>query len=203
VAVAFDAVGPSATGTNSGTSPLTWTHTLVSGASTVVLAFVTADSANDSSMSIACTCGGVSMSPVATVHSNSGTVGFGTLFQLTAVTSGAKTITATVTGGSGLDAMSGGSISFTGVNQSTPLGTPVTNTSSGASTPATAALASNTNGNRVRGRRVPVLLRDRPVHIPVHLPVAGRDERGGRLLRRRDIPRHRVERHDGVGDLRR
>jgi hypothetical protein len=151
VAVAFDAVGPSATGTNSGTSPLTWTHTLVSGASTVVLAFVTADSANDSSMSIACTCGGVSMSPVATVHSNSGTVGFGTLFQLTAVTSGAKTITATVTGGSGLDAMSGGSISFTGVNQSTPLGTPVTNTSSGASTPATAALASNTNGNLIAG----------------------------------------------------
>jgi hypothetical protein len=185
VAVAFDAVGPSATGTNSGTSPLTWTHTLVSGASTVVLAFVTADSANDSSMSIACTCGGVSMSPVATVHSNSGTVGFGTLFQLTAVTSGAKTITATVTGGSGLDAMSGGSISFTGVDRGAGV------------------QHEREPDRRVRGRRVPVLLRDRPVHIPVHLPVAGRDERGGRLLRRRDIPRHRVERHDGVGDLRR
>ncbi len=151
MAVAFDAVGPNSTGAQSGTSPLTWTHTLVSGSSTVVLAFVSADSANDAGMSIACTCGGVSMTPVATVHSNNGTVGFGTLFSLTAVTSGAKTMVATVSGGSGLDDVSGGSLSFTGVNQSTPLGTPVTGTSAGTSTPATKALASNTNGNLIAG----------------------------------------------------
>ena len=149
MALAYDATGTAATGT---TGSLTWTHTLVSGTNSAVLAAAALDASPDTGITLTATCGGVTMTPLGTVHANGGTVGFAAIFGLAGVTSGAKTIVVTRSTGTGSN-FNGGSMSFTGASQATPFGTPATATGSGTTTYTTATGPSlaNTSGNLIAG----------------------------------------------------
>jgi hypothetical protein len=125
--VAVDAVGPSPAGggaTGGGVSGLSWTHT-VSGTSTLLTVAVAVSAASDAGMTLAVTYNGVAMTSASKVHTNNSTTGFIQLFYLVSPASGANTVAVTLTGGTA--DMVGGSVSFTGVNQ----GTPVQNTATG------------------------------------------------------------------------
>lgn len=152
MAVAFDAVGPSSAGTGNGAaSTLSWTHTIGAGVTNgYVLAGVAVTDANDALPSpTTVTCGGTAMTSLGKVHSNNSNVGYIQVFGLaTGASTGAKTIAVTVAG-SVPNGIEGGSISFSGVNQTTPVGTPAT--AFGAGTPLTAATAGSTSGNLVAG----------------------------------------------------
>lgn len=129
MAVVFDAVGPSATGTSvSGAPPsgLTWSHTctgtnrlLVVG---VAYAAGGAYGGNDSTASMSATYNGVSMTSAGIRHSNDATVGFAQLFYLVAPATGSNTVSVSISGwGGNTVEVLGGSVSFTGVSQSTPI----------------------------------------------------------------------------------
>lgn len=155
MAPTYDSVGPSTgIGAQSTTSPASWTHTLVATTNSVVLAWGCLDAGTDTGYTLSATCGGTPMNAVAsgTIHSNGGTAGFGTLWQLTGVGSGAKTIVVTAGGtGTGLDAVTGGSIGFIGADQTSPVGAVTSHVSSGPSANPSGASGANTNGNILAG----------------------------------------------------
>jgi hypothetical protein len=119
-AVAFDAVGPSVAGISvvSGSS-LSWNHTVTSVGSNLLLTVGVAVGANPDSRIVSVTYNGVSMNSVGKVHSNNRTSGFVELFYLKAPGTGTHTVQVTLTGGNA--AIEGGSVSFTGVDQTTPV----------------------------------------------------------------------------------
>ena len=146
MAVAFDAVGPSASGATSATSPLTFTH--VCGASaTHLLVGVTWDGATDTGASLSATYNSVSMTALTSaLHTGGGTAGFLATFYLAAPATGSHSVVVTAAGGSGLAGLNGGSISFTG---STVLGTPQTAVSSGVQANPSLGFTGSQTGNQV------------------------------------------------------
>jgi hypothetical protein len=146
MAVAFDAVGPSSAG-QSGTltASITWSHTCAGANRYAVVCASFGTSGSDAGITLSATFGGTSMASLGVVHSNNGTSGFVQLFGLVNPATGANTVV--VTASSGTNDIVGGSISFTGVHQTTPVGTAVTNF--GAATPATVAVTGTTAGNMV------------------------------------------------------
>jgi len=118
MAVAFDAVGPSASGT-AGPNPLTWTHT-ASGTNRAVIVGVSYTDGSYANNEVA-TYGGVSMTRLAGVNSNNDFHGYAVLFVLVNPPTGSQTVSV-----SSVNNVIGGSISFTGVDQSTPFDTPNT-----------------------------------------------------------------------------
>lgn len=141
MALAFDAVGPSAAGSASTTSPWTWNHT-VTGTSTLLLAgFTNANGSTPSSV----TYGAQAMTLVTKISSGT-TTNQVWLYKLVGATAGTAAVTVTVaTPGQ----LTGGSVSFTGADQAAGIGTPFTNTGTSAS--ATVAVTSNTSGNLIFG----------------------------------------------------
>lgn len=139
MAVAFDAVG-SATGFQSGSTPLTFTHTAGAGGGTVlVLATV------DGNTTVTATYGGTSMTLLGSKASDNVTSnGIVWLFGITGQTSGAHTVSIATT--TGFTSIIGNSISFTGASA---FGTAVTNFGSSAS--ATVTVTGTTSGNMVFG----------------------------------------------------
>ena len=124
--VAFDFVGPSSAGTScTACASLSWSHT-VSGSNTLLTASVGVGTSGSDSRTVAVTYNGIAMTSAGKVHANNGTTGFVELFYLKAPSSGANTVQVTITGGN-VDAMSGGSVSFTGVDQTTPVRNITTN----------------------------------------------------------------------------
>ena len=115
MAVTFDAVGPGSSGTQSGTSPLTWAH--VCGASaTLIIVDVSVDAASDdSAVSVAVTYGGQSLTSLQRWESGGAAqkVGFAQKFYLFSPPTGSNTVSVTVTG-SGFDGITGGSKSYNG-----------------------------------------------------------------------------------------
>lgn len=117
MAVAFDAVGPSAAGAgNTGSTTLSWTHT-PSGTPTAVLAGVSVGTnGSDAALVATATYGGTSMPSLSKVHAGTGgtgTSGFIQLFGLAGPASGAKTVAVSVSGGTP-GSLAGGSLSYTG-----------------------------------------------------------------------------------------
>lgn len=148
MAVAFDAVGPDATGADVNSSAtLSWNHTC-SGSNRLLVVSVSMGNSPDTSITTSVTYNGVSMTSLtAPVHGNSGTAGYVQLFYLVAPATGTNTVAVTVS--TSVDAITGGSVSFTGVNQSTPLNGTTTNTGTGTS--ASVSVTTNTNDMIVDG----------------------------------------------------
>lgn len=118
--VAFDA---SAGARNGGSSPLSWTQTVGSGANRALLADITIGSSNDIGCAPVVKDNGVTMTEITAVHDNNQRAGGMAVFGLANPPSGTNTITASVTGcSSAPSALTGGSESFTGVSQSAPFG---------------------------------------------------------------------------------
>lgn len=125
MAVAFDAVGPSSSGTGSATSPLTWSHTC--GASATEILVGATIFTGGSNLITAVTYGGQALSLVGFIPGNNGTAGGIALYHRSNPLTGLNTVSVTFTGGANTNA---GSMSFTG---SSALGTPVTNFSNATS----------------------------------------------------------------------
>lgn len=127
--VAFDAVGPSASGAIGAASPLTWTHTAAAGAA--VLVGVTLDNAS-SSWTCAATYGGTPMTLLKAQAADNGSSGFGYLFGIANVPGGASTVSVSFTGGT-TDVITAGSMSFTGAGTTVAaaFGTPVASAGTG------------------------------------------------------------------------
>ena len=143
MAVAFDAVGPSSSGTASVTSPLTWTHACGAGA-TVLLVGVTCDAATDTGMVLSATYNAVAMTSLGLRHSNDQTAGYLQVFSLDSPPSGSHSVSVTEAGGSGLGGLDGGSISFTGSATVS-----VAQTAAGSGTTASLAFSPSSPGNMV------------------------------------------------------
>ena len=145
--VAFDAVGPSSSGTSalSPATTLSWTHTAVAG-NVALAVWVGMGSGADSGRSFGVTCDGSTMSSLGIAHSNASTTGFGQFFGLPNLSSGAHSIVATVTGGAPTS-IEGGSVSYTGADLTSPFGTAQTHT--GASGNPTITFTGSTTGNMV------------------------------------------------------
>lgn len=153
MAVAFDAVGPSAAGASSTASTtLSWTHTNV-GSGVALFVAIAVGQSPDGGFSVTAKldpAGANTTIPSlgAIVHSNASTSGFVALFGLPNVSTGAHTITATVAGGTP-NCISGGSISYTGADTTTAFS--AQQSATGAATPATLTFTGSTSGNMVSG----------------------------------------------------
>jgi hypothetical protein len=145
VAVAFDAVGPSATGQQSaGSTNLSWTHSCVA-ANTVLIVAATCDVGADGGFSLSATVDGSAMTSISgPVHTNNSTVGFLNAWWANVAASGNHSVVVTAAGGTPTD-MDGGSISLSGASG---IGTPATPTT-GNSTAPSITVGSTTSGNMV------------------------------------------------------
>ena len=148
MAVAFDAVGPSASGTNSTTSPLTWSHTCGASA-TVLLVGVSVDPVlTDTLITVAVTYNGVTMTSLERWESGGAAedVGFEQVFYLESPPTGtAHTVSVAVTGAT-FDLITGGSVSFSG---STALSAATTSDSGGAGTGTGSIAVPTTSANNM------------------------------------------------------
>ena len=117
--VAFDAVGPGASGTSINGSSLSWDHTVTTTGSNLLLAVGVAVGVSPDTRTVAVTYNGVPMISAAKVHSNNQTQGFVELFYLTAPAPGTHPVQVTLAGGTAF--IQAGSVSFTGVSQTTPV----------------------------------------------------------------------------------
>ena len=119
--VTVDAVGPGATGAAvSGGSALSWTHTIsATGSNRLLTVAVAVGKDPDAGLSLTATYNGVAMTSAGLVHSNNRNTGFVQMFYLKAPASGAHTVQVTVSGGTA--DLEGGSVSFIGVDQATPV----------------------------------------------------------------------------------
>jgi hypothetical protein len=118
--VAFDAVGPSASGASVNGSSLSWNHTITTSGSDLLLTVgIAVGTSWDEDKSVSVTYNGVPMTSAAKVHSNNQTQGFVELFYLTAPAPGTHPVQVTLSGGTAY--IEGGSVSFTGVDQTTPV----------------------------------------------------------------------------------
>src|SRR5581483_1986496 len=116
--VAFDAVGPNSSGqSNVGATGLSWFHTC-SGLNRLVIVALAVGKSPDTSVVPSANYDGVAMTRLATVHANNGTSGLISVFYMVNPPIGSKQVTV----GCGVTAdVIGGSASYTGVNQSTPI----------------------------------------------------------------------------------
>lgn len=135
MALAFDAVGPSSAGAAKTTAgPLTWSHT-VTGSNNLLLASMVCDT--DSVTISSVTYGAASMTPLIAgagnyIHCNGVSAGWVAVYKLVNATAGTDTVTFSY---SATAPVEGGSLSFSGADTSTGIGTPQTAVGSGLSQP--------------------------------------------------------------------
>lgn len=127
MSVAYDTVGPSSLGTATTGTSLSWSHTC-SGTNRLLVVSINVGAASDDVETTA-TYNGVSMTSAGRVASNNQIDGYTQLFYLVAPATGSNTVTVTSTLSKSLV---GGSISFTGVDQTSPVSNITTNFGSGA-----------------------------------------------------------------------
>lgn len=121
-AVTVDSVGPSSAGTScSNCRTLTWNHT-VSGTGTLLVVGVGIGENPDTGINVTVTYDGVSMTSAGVKHSGNLSVGFVQMFYLVSPHGGTHTVSVDqgFTGAGGATII-GGSVSFNGVDQSTPV----------------------------------------------------------------------------------
>lgn len=118
--VQFDAVGPSSAGQGqTGTAtPITWSHTCTGSNRALLVGVVIAGT--DTGVTTTVTYNGVTVPTVVKRHSNDSTSGYAELFALAGPATGTNTVSVAVAG-SGWEGFEGGSVSFTGVDQTTPV----------------------------------------------------------------------------------
>ena len=121
VGVAYDSVAPGAVGASVASgSTLSWNHTVTAtGSDRLLTVGVVVGKSNDKGLVLAVKYNGVPMTSAGIVHSNNRTAGFVQLFYLVAPATGTNQVLVTMTGGTG--SIEAGSVSFTGVNQTTPI----------------------------------------------------------------------------------
>src|SRR5436190_8433850 len=119
--VIFDAVAPSAGGSAVGSgSSLTWDHTVTTTGSNLLLTVgVALGKQGDAGMSLSVTYNGVAMTSAGLVHSNNDDSGYVQLFYLKAPATGTHPVVVTLSGGTA--SLEAGSLSFSGVDQTTPV----------------------------------------------------------------------------------
>lgn len=151
MAVAFDAVGPGANGAATNGTSLGWTHNCVGSSNLLLVVGVAVGIANDTGITASVTCNGTAMTTSSSfkVESNGingKTDGYVQMFYFVAPSSSNSISVST----SATVDITAGSISFTGVDQTTPVGTPVTASgdNTGGTSPPTATVSSST-GNLV------------------------------------------------------
>lgn len=145
MAVAYDTVGPSSAGASAtATNTVSWSHTC-SGSSRLLIAAVAVGQNPDTGITTSATYNSVAMTSVGVVHANNSGSGYVQMFRLVNPASGANTVA--VTASTTVNALSAGSVSFTGVDQTTPIGTPAT--AFGFSTTPSVAVTGTTAGNMV------------------------------------------------------
>lgn len=145
MALGWDAAGPSASGTNGTTSPLTWSHT-VTGSNNTLLVGVACD--NDATTITSVTYGAAPMTGLYAgsanyKHSNGGTAGWVAVYRLWNASAGTATVTVTLSGNATAE---GGSLSFSGSDPAAGTGTP--QSAVGSSSP-TLSFTPTTSGNIV------------------------------------------------------
>ena len=146
--VAFGAVAPGSGGAKcANCTSLSW-NASVSGSHPALLAEVAVGAQGDGSCTLTVTDNGTVMTRLSTVHDNSQTAGYHSVYGMTAPPSGTNAIAATVTGCTPQE-LTGGSLTFTGASQTAPFGTPKTATGSGSTAQVTTN--SSTSGNMVAG----------------------------------------------------
>lgn len=146
MSVTVDAVGPGSSGTSVGnSSTLSWTH-VSSGSQRLIIVTATLDIGTEAGRTLSATCDGVSMTSFGVVHSNNGAAGYVQMWRLVGQASGSNAIVITMTGTTSGVFILGGSVSFNGVDQTTPVGTPVTGFGGGTTASITVASAT---GNMV------------------------------------------------------
>lgn len=145
MALAFDAVGPSAAGqTASSPTSVTWSHTCSGSQRVLVVGVAVGDVSSDATKTISgVTYAGVAMTSLGVKHANDASNGYLQVFALINPASGANNVV--VSFAAAPSSAECGSLSFTGADQTTAWGTPVL--AAGNTTLATAAVASNVNGN--------------------------------------------------------
>jgi hypothetical protein len=147
--VAYDATGPSSSGSKcTSCSSLSWTHSVgSSGTNRALLVGVAVSSGNDRNCSVTVMDGTTTLTKLSgPIHTNTNGqhAGFESVYYLVNPPTGSNSMSMSVSGCSGApSALSGGSISFTGVDQTTPFGTPVTANGSGTTASATISSTSN------------------------------------------------------------
>lgn len=122
MAVADDAVGPSSAGTSGQTSTITWSHTCT-GSNRVLYVGLSVGKPSDSTVAITgITYNSVALTSLGSRHANDQTDGRAELWRLVAPATGANTVAISFTGGplTSTDVIVGGSVSLTGVDQTTP-----------------------------------------------------------------------------------
>jgi hypothetical protein len=136
MAVAFDAVGPSSAGTGLNGTSSTWSHTCT-GVNRLLTVGVAIGLSDDTNSTVAVTYNGVSMTSAGLIHSGGAgsASGYVQIFYLLAPATGANTVLVShkVSGVATLADIEAGSVSFTGVDQVTPVSGIVTNGNIGAS----------------------------------------------------------------------
>lgn len=154
MAVAFDAVGPSSAGATraaSTSSPAaqTWSHTCTGTELFLVIMAAYGAQTNDGTASTpTVTYNGVAATQIGTrKHNNNGSNGFVELWGLVAPATGANTVSVSYPFTSDNISLSLGSVSFTGVDQTTPVAH--TNTAAGASATPSCAVTSATDNMTV------------------------------------------------------
>jgi hypothetical protein len=155
VAVAFDVAG-GGSGTSSSTT-YNWTHTVGGGVTNgAILVGVATDASADGALTTTVTIGGTTATSLGKIHCDNTTQGYLQVFGLaTGSTTGSVAIATTVSGGTPTD-INGGSLSFSGVNQTTPfintLTSPAVNNGWGSgTTPSGTTPGATTSGNLVAG----------------------------------------------------
>lgn len=155
MAVAFDSVGPSATGVTSTTATgavLTWTHTAVASGVSIVADFAYGYGTGSTPGTVSATCDGVAMTQLGFIDNNNQTgtasAGRSYKFGIANRASGAHTIVITVTGGSSTSRTNiGGSEAYSGADLTSPFGTAAT--AAGSGTAVAVTVPSTTAGNMV------------------------------------------------------
>jgi len=136
MAVTFDAVGPSSSGTAANSTSITWNHTY--SGSDGLLTVGVGVGGNDGGVTTLATYDGVPMVSAGKVHTNNQTSGYVELFYLTAPSTGTNAIIVTC---STTKHLIGGSVSFNGVDQITPVSGIITSFGTGTSTSLTVSSA--------------------------------------------------------------
>jgi hypothetical protein len=161
--VAFDATGG---GKHASATSLSWTQVVGSGTNRAIVADFTIGDNNDAGCAPVVKDGTTSMTEITAVHTDNQHAGVLTVWGLANPPSGTNTINASVTGCSGtVLEVTGGSESFTGVNQTTPFAGHGVNYGSGATTSVTGTAASSSdlmgefaaNGSAVTSATSPVV----------------------------------------------
>lgn len=146
--VTIDAVGPSSAGANANAHTLTFNHTEGPGTNRLLVVGACVGRNPDTGGTVSATYNGVPMTAVGSnVHSNGGTAGFGNAFILTNPPVGSYNVVITESGFPGAGSIVGGSVSFNGVDQTTPLVSAHTTSATGNST--TPAVTVTSAGNNV------------------------------------------------------